>query len=102
MGGAIVGDPAGAMDALLPVLEPANRETPSKSTQAINAPPTGLEMTVRQVIKVLPQVYPAGTAFASESPSLGSWGEQVPITPPRRSYCGAEGALGIALRAAVA
>jgi benzoylformate decarboxylase len=38
MGGAIVGDPAGAMDALLPVLKPANRETRSKSTQAIRTP----------------------------------------------------------------
>jgi benzoylformate decarboxylase len=50
---------------------------------------------------VLAQVCPPDAAFTSESPSLGSWWEQVSLTRPRSFFTGAGGALGFALPAAV-
>jgi benzoylformate decarboxylase len=59
-------------------------------------------VSVHQFNEVLAQVCPPNAAFTSESPSLGSWWEHVSITGAKSFFCGAAGALGFALPAAVA
>src|SRR5580658_3639260 len=101
MGDAIVGDPIAAMGHLcgLVQLKPP-RSAIMRTPPAASSSGSG-KITVKQFNDVLAQVCPPDAAFTSESPSLGSWWEQVSLTRPRSFFCGAGGALGFGLPAAV-
>jgi benzoylformate decarboxylase len=102
MGDAIVGDPITAIEHLNRFVEPPTaRRTVAKTP--LSSPPSsvGTKVSVHQFNEVLAQVCPPNAAFTSESPSLGSWWEHVSITRAKSFFCGAAGALGFALPAAV-
>ena len=102
MGDAIVGDPSEALDVLVRFMD-RKVAAPLAKARAVSAPPSksSNKITVAQFNDVVARVCPAGTAFTSEAPSLGSWWEKVAIIRPQSFYCGAGGGLGFALPAAV-
>jgi benzoylformate decarboxylase len=101
MGDAIVGEPVVAMEQLQPLVKPKPAKLPARKNTPVSCPPENGKITVKQFDDVLAQVCPPDAAFTSESPSLGNWWEQVSLTRPRCFFCGAGGALGFALPAAV-
>lgn len=101
MGEAIVGDPVVAMQQLDRLVKPIPRKLPARTKTLASSPSGSDKITVKQFNDVLAQVCPPDAAFTSESPSLGSWWEQVSLTRPRSFFCGAGGALGFGLPAAV-
>ena len=101
MGDAIVGDPVVAMEQLHRLVKPMPRKLPARTKTSASSPSASGKITVKQFNDVLAQVCPPDAAFTSESPSLGSWWEQVSLTRPRSFFCGAGGALGFGLPAAV-
>ncbi len=103
MGDAILENAVVAMEQLNRLAKPKPRKLPARAktnTSASSSSGSG-KITVKQFNDVLAQVCPPDAAFTSESPSLGSWWEQVPISRPRSFFNGAGGALGFALPAAV-
>lgn len=95
MGDAMVGDPSGAMDALLPLIKPANLQTSSKSTQAINSPPNRsrddgaashrsarTSLSCRRGLHV--RIFLSRFAVGAR-----------PVTQPRSFYCGHEAHSGL-------
>ena len=100
MGDAIVGDPAVAMEQLLPLI----RRSPAK-IQPRNSSPRGScggsKVTVEEFNRIVATICPPETVFTSESPSLGSWWDSATITRPKSFFCGAGGGLGFPLPAAV-
>jgi benzoylformate decarboxylase len=102
MGDAIVGDPITAIEHLNRFVEPPTA-TRTVAKTPLSSPPSsgGTKVSVHQFNEVLAQVCPPNAAFTSESPSLGSWWEHVSITRAKSFFCGAAGALGFALPAAV-
>jgi len=101
LGDAIVGDPVVAMEQLHRLVKPKPTKLPARTNTSASSPPGSGKITVKQFNDVLAQVCPPDAAFTSESPSLGNWWEQVSLTKPRSFFCGAGGALGFALPAAV-
>jgi benzoylformate decarboxylase len=102
MGEAIVGDPIAAMEQLHRLVRANPRTLPRPMAPAVLRSHSGAEkVSVRQFNEVLAQVCPPNAVFTSEAPSLGSWWETVSINRPRSFFCGAAGALGFALPAAV-
>jgi benzoylformate decarboxylase len=102
MGDAIVGDPTAAMEQLYRLVKPNLTWVPAKAALSDSSSSSAsAKVSVKQFNDVLAQVSPPGAVFTSEAPSLGSWWEQVPLTRPRSFFCGAAGALGFALPAAV-
>jgi len=100
MGDAIVGDPAIAMEQLVPLI----RRTPAKiqpRERTARVSSAGSRVTVEEFNRVVASTCPPETVFTSESPSLGSWWETAAITRPKSFFCGAGGGLGFALPAAV-
>ena len=101
LGDAIVGDPVVAMEQLHRLVKPKPMKLPARTNTSASSPSRSGKITVKQFNDVLAQVCPPDAAFTSESPSLGSWWEQVSLTRPRSFFTGAGGALGFALPAAV-
>lgn len=100
MGDAIVGDPAVAMEQLVPLMT----RTPVKiqpRNSSSRVPSSGSKVTVEEFNRIVAGVCPPETVFTTESPSLGSWWETAAITRPKSFFCGAGGGLGFALPAAV-
>jgi benzoylformate decarboxylase len=101
LGDAIVGDPVVAMEQLHRLVKTKPTKLPARTNTSASSPSGSGKITVKQFNDVLAQVCPPDAAFTSESPSLGNWWEQVSLTRPRSFFCGAGGALGFALPAAV-
>jgi benzoylformate decarboxylase len=101
MGDAIVGDPIAAMEQLCRLVAPKFAKLAPRTAQPVASQSARGKVTVKQFNDVLSRVCPADAVFASESPSLGSWWEDVSLTRSRSFFCGAAGALGFALPAAV-
>ena len=101
MGDAIVGDPVVAMEQLHRLVKTRRTKLPARTKTSVSSPTRGGKITVKQFNDVLAQVCPPDAVFTTESPSLGSWWEQFPLTRPRSFFCGAGGALGFGLPAAV-
>ena len=101
MGDAIVGDPVVAMEQLHRLVKPIPTKLPARTKASASSPSGSGKITVKQFNDMLAQVCPPDAAFTSESPSVGSWWEQVSLTRPRSFFCGAGGALGFGLPAAV-
>jgi benzoylformate decarboxylase len=101
MGDAIVGDPVVAMEQLHRLVKTRRTKLPARTRTSVSSSSRGGKITVKQFNDVLAQVCPPDALFTTESPSLGSWWEQVPLTRPRSFFCGAGGALGFGLPAAV-
>jgi len=101
MGDAIVGDPVVAMEQLYRLVKLIPTKLPARTKTSASSPSGNGKITVKQFNDVLTQVCPPDAAFTSESPSLGSWWEQVSLTRPRSFFCGAGAALGFGLPAAV-
>jgi benzoylformate decarboxylase len=101
MGDAIVGDPTAAMEQLQRLVKPKTTKFSARTTKPGGLSSVSGKVTVKQFNNVLAQVCPPDAVFTSESPSLGSWWEEVSLTRPRSFFCGAAGALGFALPAAV-
>ena len=100
MGDAIIGDPAAALAELAELVIPTSRTLPSPRPQPA-AVGEGAKLSVEQVSDVLAKVRPDDAIFTSESPSMGSWWERVPVNRPGSFFAGAAGGLGFALPAAV-
>jgi benzoylformate decarboxylase len=101
MGDAIVGDPVVAMEQLHRLVKAMPKKVPARTKTSALSPAGSGKITVKQFNNVIAQVCPPDAAFTSESPSLGSWWEQVSLTRPRSFFCGAGAALGFGLPAAV-
>jgi benzoylformate decarboxylase len=100
MGDAIVGDPAVAMEQLIPLIT----RTPAVIQPRVPVPrgaSSSSKVTVEEFNRIVASVCPPETVFTTESPSLGSWWETAAITRPKSFFCGAGGGLGFALPAAV-
>jgi benzoylformate decarboxylase len=102
MGDAIVGDPVVAMEQLHRLVKPNPKKLPARGNTSASSSPSGSgKVTVKQFNDVLAKVCPPDAAFTAESPSLGSWWEQVSLTRSKSYFNGAGGALGFALPEAV-
>jgi benzoylformate decarboxylase len=101
MGDAIVGDPIAAMEQLCRLVKSKSTKLPLRTTQPVASASARGKVTVKQFNDVLARTCPADAVFTSESPSLGSWWEHVSLNRSRSFFCGAAGALGFALPAAV-
>src|SRR6201998_3418576 len=79
MGDAIVGDPIAAMEQLCRLVEPKSAKLPPRTAQPVASASARGKVTVKQFNDVLARVCPADAVFTSESPSLGSWWEDVSL-----------------------
>jgi len=100
MGDALVGDPAVAMEQLLPLIRRSSAKIQPRNSSPRTSS-TASNVTVEEFNRTVASVCPPETVFTSESPSLGSWWETAAIVQPKSFFCGAGGGLGFALPAAV-